>query len=497
MMNEGNCNGGILTPSLGRCLALLALFFLPPACHPEGGAAGEKLPNFLIFDIDSLRADRVAMALDGRVEAPALAGLAACGVVFEQVYSSSGWTAPALAALLTGRHPELRRVSSKGRWGSLPRVDDSRTLPEILTYYDYQTAVFWGETLPGKGGALERGFEEQYRLNPELFVSYHQLPTAWLALQARQPFFALVHNIDLHRARPSVPQGASRGMQRSFPACLSDNLAEFVRDRPRRTSAAEAAAIASRRYDCGLAYYDNSIAQILEALDASDLADNTVVIVTSNHGESLLEHGLLGHDLLYEEILRVPLVVVDPAIKDAQRVTQRVQLTDLAPSILARAGLHIDQQMVGASFLPLMGLGEGEYAPRDVFSMTSRDIAALRKDDMKLLKGQSSLRGGRSLFRWSTEGLKKGELELYDLAQDPGEQRDLAAAQPEQVEALDQALSTWVAERFPDENAAPTEMEETLREALEERGYWELVVDQEQGAGTPANSDDRLPADKR
>lgn len=447
------------------------------ACQPR---EDEHLPpNFLVIDIDSLRADRVRPDSE---TAPHLAELARQGVVFTRAYTTSGWTMPALASLLTGRFPRVQQDRSlEARY--LP--SDDLTLPQILSLYGYTSAAFLGSTLASNLSDLDTRFAMVDRHPPNESGSAGPRPfgeafDTWLEQAARPPWFALVHEIDLNLLEP--PMDAAEAA-----ACRGDTFARPVRRyrdllhlaRQVGTDRARSACIA--QYDCGLGYYDRAVGRMLDALDGQGMRSNTVIVVLSNHGEDLFEHEGVDHGVLYDTVMRIPLVVVDPA-RSPSTMDHPVQTVDVAATILDRAGAQRPAGLEGRSLFD-------PQADREVLSLTDRDNASLLAGGYHLVKRTSSGDGAVRVNPW---------YEMYDLSADPQEKEDLLSAAPagsgpasgagggtpyspvEVVAELQQVrLETWIRTRAqatpPDTPAYSDEQ----RRVLQERGYWQYVVGRE------------------
>jgi hypothetical protein len=240
---------------------------------------------------------------------------------------SAGWTHFAVGSFLTGRWHPLN-ASSEALPTGMPL---GRSFPAIMGSYGYNTVAFWGNTAPSQVDHLHEGFGGNV-IDNAAGVTHGAKVLQWTGERPKEPFFAYVHEIDLHINHPPG------------------------QDAPSRVRA---------DYDKVLSEYDRVVGVYIEKLRAAPLARDLVVMVMSDHGEDLYEHGGYGHCLLYDTILHVPLVVVDPRTPGQRAPTARVQTVDLAPTILARAGIPLDQTMVGQPLTPLLG-GPGEFVERDL-----------------------------------------------------------------------------------------------------------------------------------
>jgi len=420
-------------------------------------------PNFILVDVESMRADRLGAFRKTEPLAPNMRALASQGASFSNAFSQSAWTLPGLCALLTGRSPPLMELGQLG----LPWLtsEEAPSLPGLLADGGYSTAVFWGETAPAQFSEFSAGFDLVVRTEPGE-APFEGPFLRWLGSAPKEPFFVLLHNMDLHSPLPGPPEAWLHRFVLPHPACADycnlDEISDILTPRlGRRWSGVHVRG----HYDGTLAFYDDVLGRLLQAAGELALERPTVVLITSNHGEDLFDHGVLGHGLHFDSVLRIPLVIADPALEvSGLQIDQVVQTVDLAPTILARAGLPAPPGMEGASLLPLLGLAEGSYQERDVFSVTNRANASLRTARHKLLLRQVGD---------TQRGL---QLELYDVERDPREQRDLYARRPELAEALEGRLFAWL-ESLPAQNpeAAVIELDEAHRRLLQERGYWEIV----------------------
>jgi len=451
-----------------------------PQPQPHGPAEGSRgtadRPNILLIDIDTLRADRVTHVRDGTAVAPVLRTMTKNGAHFEQAFAQSGWTMPSLATILTGRYPV---VAPEG--GSLQWIEEgSRTLPEIFGMYDYHTAVFWGGTLASDYELPSEGFDEVFRMEDGGEPSFHQPIARWLRNDVQEPFFVLVHNIDLHAPRPKPPSAALHRWHPEQPACdQATHLSALQQQLEPSLGHEGSVQHAIDHYDATLLFYNHAIRSILESLTDKKLGLRTVVVITSNHGEDLYEHGVIDHSMLYDTVLQVPLIIRDPALpQTGLAVDQPVQGIDLAPTLLARAGIPVDQNMDGQSLLPLLGMADGSYETRPHFSITNINNAAIRHDGAKLILTNLAVDTAAQDQgpRLQDDPTTPPHLELYDLAVDPDEQHNLIDEQPERAAALEVELQAWLLQQTQRaEGGTQLEVDAHAREVLQERGYWNLV----------------------
>ncbi|MDX6768726.1 MAG: sulfatase [Elusimicrobiota bacterium] len=445
-------------------------------------------PNLVVIDVCSLRADRVGAYGYTRDTTPSIDRLAAQGVLFENAMAQGSWCLPNYATLFTGRPPEAH-----GLYTNEPRPlpPDTPTLAETLKKSGYETAAFSGGVYLLPEWGLTRGFDHYASAFSTAGVGRAQAPVAdyldevqdWLKTRASRaktakpgakPFFLYLAVDDLHA--PLQLKGPERydpgyegvaldtrtmgvpfaraysGEKEGWPAELEPLVREFKSD-PRHMRHLSA------RYDSAVREMDAGIGRLLDELKSRGLGEDTVVLLTADHGESLGEHGLLGHTQgLYEPTLRVPLIVLKPGRPDlaGRRVKALVERGDLMPTLLDWAGAPAPP-LPGRSIEPLLADPAAPW--RDyAFASSRRNLAG--NDGRDLRVDERVARDGRWKLLWTFD---KGGYELYDLVEDPGETRDLAAERPEIVARLAFELARWVEEHRPHRPGPPERREPSVR----------------------------------
>jgi arylsulfatase A-like enzyme len=288
---------------------------------------------------------------------------------------------------------------------------DLVTFPEVLHAAGFATAAFTGDAgLDGVHG-FARGFDVYYDSVP--FAGFSStVPRAldWLSRRGAQPFFMFLHGYDAHGQGPWPPAQPDRSgrFQELRRATISGHNLDVPEDERRAWRAV---------YDSRAAHADEGVGRFLDALAAMpELSSRTAVIIMADHGEELFERGGVDHGTtLYDEVLRVPLLVRVPGRKP-RRVAAQVRLLDVAPTILDLLGVkdpRFKAQAQGVSLRPL--LDGGELPPMDALSETDF-LYSVSKRSVRLA-------GGRKLI-FDLENLTR---ECYDLRRDPGERADLCA----------------------------------------------------------------------
>lgn len=370
------CGGDQTVASLGEVL-------------DTGAAEGY---NVLLVTIDTARRDRYGCYGDQDARTPSLDALAADGVRFADAVTSVPLTLPSHTTLLTGLYPPSHGVHDNGVDALGP---EPSTLAEVLSDRGYATGAFVGAFVLDARFGLDRGFDtydftvdqDGYRpsmpdFNERSADTVTDAALAWLSAQPAgpdaSPFFAWLHYFD-----PHLP----------YTSPLAD-LPEF-RDRP---------------YDAEIAFADQQLQRLIDWLERSGQRERTLVVVTSDHGEALGEHGELTHGMfIYEGTMAVPLVMSCPSLIAGPVVHDGpvVGLVDLRPTIEDLLGIASDQEMDGLSLL-------GDLpADRTIYMETAGP---------RRMAGCAVLHGLRSS---GNKYIQAPESEYYDLLKDPAEEHNL------------------------------------------------------------------------
>ncbi|HEX5067199.1 MAG TPA: sulfatase-like hydrolase/transferase [Myxococcota bacterium] len=437
-------------PGALRALAFAALLAL--------GCGAQAPRHLVIVSLDTLRADALALYGSARPTSPQLERFAQHAFVFENA------VAPANAT--TASHHALFQSRSAG--DAMASRDTAPTLATWLKEQGFRTAAFTGGGTLSRAAGFARGFDVWDERSPELAVSVPKA-LAFLdeAAERGDRTYLFVHCFDVHLPYdppppyntvfdPAYRGGVTgratlpllRGVRRIFEQA---HLPE-----PPRLDAADREKIRAL-YDGEVASADALLAPLLARLDAPDLRESTVVVILSDHGEEFWEHGSVLHaHTLYQELLHVPLLLRAPGRDGGVRIAARVSLLDVVPTLLQLLGVPAPPDAQGRSLVPLLD-GAAE-PPRPVFAEGFAFDAKL----------QAVIDGDAKAIR----RLDTGEVALYDLAADPAEQRDLAAARPAERERLrallDGALGRAHASQSP---ALPADVEPATQERLRQLGY--------------------------
>ncbi|MSR82076.1 MAG: sulfatase [Candidatus Latescibacteria bacterium] len=408
----------------------------------------EKI-NIVVLAIDSLRADHLGCYGESRPLTPAIDRLAAQGALWEQCFAPAIPTHPSFTTFYTGQHPLTHNIVCHGGQAQLEAL--TPTLPELLLQAGYTTAAIdnlgWG-----KYAWFNRGYE--YYMDPSrrqampLMVpaeDLNQRATQFLRTHAEEPFFLFVHYWDVHT--PYLPPEPYRrrfyqGENQADPGNHSlDSLWQHPLGKTwqdtwfKWVGEVTDAAFVDALYAGALNYLDEKLADLLGELEQLGLEERTLVLLLADHGESLTEHGIYyDHHGLYDTCLHVPLLLRWPGrVQAGQKHGGLAQHFDLAPTLLAAAGVEIPAGMEGRNLL-----GPDRQPPTQVLSAenTWQSKWSLRTAAHKLILARRPDPYGNP------------PRELYDLHADPGETHNLAAEQPDLCRQLEEELEGLIRHRL-------------------------------------------------
>jgi arylsulfatase A-like enzyme/Flp pilus assembly protein TadD len=376
---------------------LLLVLFAASIVLPAISACAAAPPNIVLITLGSTRADRMGFLGAKMKITPNLDGLARQSMIFEQAYSQAPLTVVSHATILTGTYPQTHRFSEFGATlaSTLPFV------PDLLQARGYHTAAFVGSVALDPKNGLAPGFDRGFSVYDAGFHAPQDGPSrigsssigstdrpgaqvvaranGWLGRNGKGPFFLWVYLND-----PEAASGAS--------------------------------------YNASVAAADAAVENLIAALRAGKLYDDALIVIGSDHGESLGAHGEEGHGVfLYDETIHVPLLLKLPGNQSAgKRVTARARLVDVAPTILEIAGTPIPSQMQGQSLLRIAKTN----ADQPVYSISDFPQRAFGWSALE------SWRAGKYLY------IRAPRPELYDLSTDSAATRNLAQTSKATLETI-------------------------------------------------------------
>jgi len=414
--------------------------------------------NLILISIDTLRADHLGSYGYSRNTSPRLDQRAAQGTVFLNAISASSWTLPAHTTLLTGLEPIAHNLYAYPGATALP--SDEMTLAGTLREAGFRTAAFTGGGFLSHVRGLDNGFEI-LRSKGRRFEENLPDAEAWLtSLDPGERFFLFRHGFNTHRPyKPPPPY--DRRFCRDYTGDYDTE--DFHPTKPRPSP--EDLVYLISQYDGEIAYVDDLLSDFLDQAEETGMLANTLLVIVSDHGDEWYEHGKMDHiHTLYDELLRVPLIFVGPGMA-SQGIERQIGLIDVFPTICDLLGVTPKGPVQGNSWAEnIRGEDDSGSGSRGsaTFAYTAFEkypyqLASVRTDQWKLVVW--SLAGMRGLdpkseeeppqyvykFRDRTDDF----VELFDLAEDPAEQRDVSSKHPDVVEKLTELLAQRKRESEP------------------------------------------------
>jgi arylsulfatase A-like enzyme len=432
-------------------------------------------PNVLLIGVDTLRADRLSCYGYPQKTSPHIDALAADGVRYDQMVAQASWTKPSFATIFTSLYPSSHRAVHKP--DRLPEA--VTTLAEVLSTAGYRTAGFADNINIAPHFGFDQGFDDYEFLAPDYYfgatASSSQLAIyqvarrvraklggdalrfqdfyqdaevvnreamAWLEANQDSRFFLFLHYMDPHDPyfeHPYNGEGYARAQDQNPDPALAPAF--------------------SKLYDGEVRYLDQHLSQLFDWLKGEGLYEDMLIVFTADHGEEFQEHGGWWHGkTLYEEQIRVPLIVKYPGNPRAGTVTTDLaQSLDIAPTILDVADLEVPEAMMGRS------LWSQTEPPPFVFSEEDHEgnqVRSLRTLSDKLILANPG----------NPRGLPATA--LFDLADDPEEQDNLADRSPDVVAEMKEKLSGIEALARANAVAAEAvELSPDVEEQLDNLGY--------------------------
>jgi arylsulfatase A-like enzyme len=468
-----------------RAAGLAAGLTLLAACAPD------SRPNVLLITVDTLRLDRVSCYGGPPGNTPEIDRLAAGGVRFASAQAPRGLTWPSLATLLTGLQPRTHQVRLNGA------MLDERfvTLPEILRDSGYETGGFLANMCDAPNRGLDTFFCAWWEKSGPPAQrrrrqwDSHEQP-GWDAAITREterfirkgsnrPFFAWVHYIDPHKPFDPVPAHLRDTFDSSFPVDDA-SLAQLTLDQVSMTAEQREQLMAI--YDSQVGGVDAHIGRLLQALEEEGLTGNTIVVFTADHGEELGDHNAYFYHLssVYQQVLSIPWIPRWPGHLPAGRsVEEPVAAADLAPTILDLLGIPDGRAMEGTSRTALARGEAGSQGAGTTYAEWSDQMVVVGEGRWRYVWNPNAIvTYGAPFKRGGDVGFEIAAEELYDLADDPLQQNNIAGANPEKAAALRKKACDFVTE-MDFTKKAPRAVDPEIRDRLRALGYLQGEDDEE------------------
>jgi arylsulfatase A-like enzyme len=401
--------------------------------------------SVLLITVDCLRPDHMSVYGYERDTTPHMKRFAEESLVFENAFATSAWTSPGIVSMLTGYYPPVH--AQNGRYSF---YDEEMASP--LRVFEEAGYEVLGQAIKGPT-YTNLGFERGLRKNGlERFIEEKSSDT--------QPFFAWIHTKETHlpytpteqnRSRWINPAQTSEGIEavkKHYAIFRQDNAQVTFPHAANVTFTQEDAAVVRALYDGEVADIDQRLGRAIERMRETGLLDRTIVIISADHGEELLEHGWVGHastsydGKLYDELIRIPLLIRIPNQLITGRYDALVQSTDIMPTLFEFLGIdhtQVTPLMQGQSLVPVI---EGKRASlrKQVFAETTRkgwtNPKSQMQDRVTMVRSRD-----RKLVRHGNGNQPR--FEAYDLKTDPAEIHDVYSKATEQFEDLVNILAKW------------------------------------------------------
>ena len=437
---EGGKAGADATGDAIGALGFAALF-ADPILHDR--ARYREGRGVIVVSIDTLRRDHVSVYGYGRRTTPTLEALANEGVVFEDAVTTAPWTLPAHASLLTSLYPSSHGAVDLHR--GVP--DDVSSLPRLLQQNGFFTQAVVTHLYLSKQYGFGHGFDGHWYRYDARAEPVTERAISFLRERGDRDFFLFLHYYDPHW-HYDPPPPFDRTFDPDYAGVASGVWWEFKEETADSIDPRDLRHILAL-YDGEILYADRQLGRLFRVMKEVGIYDKTLVVVTSDHGEEFLEHGGWEHQkTLYEEVLRIPLLMKLPGSEGAgRRVSQQVSLVDVAPTILDDLGSPAAAGFQGRSLLGLIRGSEkspagppGSVAPGGgVWAETQHTV-----DDSHKLAWRQGANGKKLIVTRGDDGLE-ASVELYDLAKDPRERDDLVSGEPSWVERALQQVESFLA----------------------------------------------------
>lgn len=460
----------------------------PPATPPRG---------VILVMVDTLRADHLDAWGYGRETAPNLSAMAASGARFAHAVSQATWTKVSAPALLTSLYPSTHGIAEFA--DRLPA--SATTLAEVYRTAGYATLSFSSVLFTGKFTNLHQGFEELHEFgsagglgNSKTARAYVDRLLPWLEQHSDVPFFVYLHLFDPHDPYepeppydhlwfdPAVRPEHERQMEEVRAAIEQPLMKAFLM--PTRAELERAKVdpdtFVKRQidwYDGSIRGFDAELGRLVEKLAQLGIAEDTLLVFVSDHGEEFLEHGASFHgQSVYGELSRVPLLMSWPGtIVSGTVVDDVVQVVDVMPTLLDLSGLAPPELLQGRSLAPRLVAGRGTLEPRPAVTEMAA-ISAAGGNPPPFGRASTALISGGWKLVHNTEGRGgRTEYELYDFAADPHDLHDVAADHADVVADLAAKLRAWreeaVAKRLATDDAATQGLSAEELQRLRSLGY--------------------------
>ncbi|MGD2246705.1 MAG: sulfatase [Candidatus Aminicenantes bacterium] len=426
--------------------------------------------NLILLVVDAMRADHLGVYGYGRDTTPYIDRVAQNAAVCTKAYSQSNWTCTAMASLFSGTYPTVHKIynsfeSGQNRYSLLP--ENLTTIPEALKQKDLYTAAVTSCGWVSPHSNYDQGFDE-FHLVDRKDKTLIDKAIDIINTKQKKNFFLYIHLLELHDYY-FMTKEHNKFLKSSYD--LSPSLLQLQPNKPAENYKTLSRMSGQKEivqedldylidlYDSHLSYTDSLVGQLVQTLEKNKILDKTILIITADHGESFFEHKHLMHggNSLYNEVVRVPLIVHNRQLfPEHRQITDNVEMIDIFPTILDLFQLdditveHVNQ-IQGESLL-------GKKRNKVVF------IENAGRNVNKIIQSKWS-------FIFNKQGQKR---ELYDLEADPYEQTNLAEKDPKTTNTMHRLLVEKIEESLNlSQKIIPkdAEINEEVKKVLKSLGY--------------------------
>lgn len=453
-----------------NCLSILFASMLALVVAACGGSE-PKRPNVILITLDTVRADYLSCYGVHPGVTPHLDALAAEGTRFDMAISTAGVTPVSHAAILTGLNNQTHKLRVLAAPSGYTLPDDVPLLSSVLARAGYRTLAVHSAFPVSRHFGFKRGFEVFEDMNTQMASLPGSTKQQWdirtqrrsddttdvvkRVLGDQQPYFLWIHYWDPHDWNLTPPAEHLPPKEVIF-----DEQGQVRRP-------------AKELYAAEIKFQDSQIGRLMADLKARGLLENTIVVVTADHGQGLMEHGWAAHRLLYQEQVHVPLIVRVPGAKPTPVVKDLVRTIDIFPTILDYAGVKAPKEVDGRSLRPLM---EGKSDVKRIAfgdQINGYDTNAGMKDKEEREFDQFLYMAFDWPWKLTYRPMHPDKSELYDVESDPDEATNLYAIDNAIAIELRRELARahpWVPGPYEQAGAA---VDPATRAALAELGYTE------------------------
>lgn len=432
-----------------ECIIFFCAVFFVQCSAPK---IPEPQENIFFILIDTLRPDHLGCYDYSRDTSPTIDNLAKQGILFENTIAQAPWTKPSISSIFTSTLPSTHGVTWRGRHERLPTT--MTTLAEVFQQNGFRTAAFSDNPHITVSNGFGQGFDKFVENHSFLEGDAKHLTDQaikWFKKNIHKKNFIYIHYLDPHdpyqapgvyrdmfldahlvNVRKIVEMGNAYVLNGEFH--LDKKMEKGGEKIPPEDYPLAVPMIISPEelqylidlYDGEIRYVDYQISRIIATLKALKAFDNTTLIITSDHGEEFLEHGMFRHGYqLYDETIRVPFIIVSPRLKNVpQKISVPVNLIDIMPTLLDIFGINYSANKQGRSLVQLINQHEnmGSLSISET-AWKGAHARSARLEDWKYIKD-----------------VRKEKEELFNLTEDPGEHNNLYPQELERAEKFSKLL---------------------------------------------------------